>query len=226
MVFTLSEKRGQSVLISILTLLVGSILFVGAVVTNSTNETINETPLTNLTLLLNETVNLTGPVENIINESINLSLDASNKISVLAKVFNEDNLDFDREYKRKYLDLRNNFSEITFSNITSDVSYTLKVGAKNDKLRAIKINDNNFVIDLLYCKLQGRYCAFRVNGVPAARLHSFEEFGSDRINSFDIDGNYVLKVNSVKFNQCDNHRFCHLGYEGYHLVDVSIEGKE
>ena len=101
----------------------------------------------------------------------------------------------------------------------------MNVGAKQDKIRGVSINDSNFVVDLLYCKLQGRYCAFRINGVPVARLHSFKEFGNTKQNSFDIDGNYVLKVNSIKFSHCDNKRFCHLGYEGYNIVNVSVERK-
>ncbi len=288
-----NRKRGQG-FIPVLIAILGSLVFASAVVLNSTNNfsngillnntlldtsadanstLINETanltipieniPLPNQSVIANETVNLTTPIGNIFpinksdnlslsititNQSVNLSEDMfnlsnitilnystivtenlsvnlSNNATRLAKVFDEDNLEFDKESRSLYLQRRNNFSDISFSNITLDTNYILKVGAKNDKLRAIKISDNNFVIDLLYCKLQGRYCAFRINGVPVVRLHSFKEFGNNKQNSFEIDGNYVLKVNSIKFNHCDNKRFCHLGYEGYNIVNISVEMK-
>ena len=161
-------------------------------------------------------------INNTQNNIIGITLNNTN----LAKVFNEDNLGFDKAYRLRYLQKNNYFSYVKFKNLTDNERYALKVGAKNDRIRGINISGNNFVIDLLYCELNGRYCAFRINGVPAAQLHSFEEFGTSRKNSFDIDQNYVLKVNSIKFNQCDNKRFCHLGYEGYNIVDVSVEKKK
>ena len=295
----LTNKKGELGFVSLLALLFSSVLFVSAVVINSTNNpnsniTLNTTlpnvSIDNLSLindsivvnatLINETINLVIPIENVslanetfnlpipienlnltnqstiakettnltipignissinetttltlnetlnnqtnitvINQSINISeglisvnlsnitiLNYStimtenhsiNNISKLAKIFNEDNLDFDKEIRLKYLEKNNNFSSALFTNITGKTDFKLNVGAKQDKIRGISINSSNFVIDLLYCELNGRYCAFRVNGVPAAKLHSSEEFGNTRKNSFDMDGNYVLKVNSI-----------------------------
>lgn len=143
----------------------------------------------------------------------------------MAKLFNEDDLDFDRSLRLNYLEKNNNFSNVLFANITGKIDFKLNVGAKQNKTQGISINNSNFVIDLLYCEINGRYCTFRINGVPAAKLHSSEEFGINKQTSFDLDGNYVLKVNSIKFNYCNNRRFCHLGYEGYNIVNVSVERK-
>jgi len=147
------------------------------------------------------------------------------KSIVLAKVFNEDNLDFDKSYRLKYLNNHKNFSNINFKKVVDRDDNTFTVGSRNDNIKGFDINNQSYAIHLLYCEPQGRYCAFRINGVPAARLHSFLEVENSKITFFDIDEDYVLKVNSIKFNQCDNKRFCHLGYEGYHVVDVSIERK-
>ncbi|MBI2647698.1 hypothetical protein HYW99_04420 [Candidatus Woesearchaeota archaeon] len=182
------------------------------------------------TIIPNQSVNLSDELFSLSNITItNYSTTVENlstkNISKLVKVFNEDNLDFDRELRLKYIEKNNNFSKVLFINIAGKTDFKLNVGAKQDKIRGISINNSNFVIDLLYCEINGRYCTFRINGVPVAKLHSSEEFGTSKQTSFDLDGNYVLKVNSIKFNYCDNRRFCHLGYEGYDIVDVSIDRK-
>ena len=207
------KDNKKSNIFSIIIIIASLSFVVGAVgINNTLNQSSNLTPDFTITSL-NETV------------PVNVSALKSNK-TVLAKVFNEDNLDFDTESKARYLEIRKNFSDSKFTNITSNIDYNLKVGAKIDTLRAISINNNNYVIDLIKCKLQGRYCTFRINGVPAVRLHSFEEYGNSNINSFDIDGSYILKVNSIKFNHCEGTGFCHFGYQSYDVVDVMIERKK
>ena len=146
--------------------------------------------------------------------------------SSLSKVFNEDNLDFDREYRLHYLQKNKNFSDVVFANITGNTKYTLKAGAVNERLKGVKLNNQNYVIDLLYCEINGKYCAFRINGVPVPQIRSFEQFGNSKVTSFDIDGNYILKVNSIKFNHCEGTGFCHFGYQSYDVVDVMIERKK
>ena len=169
--------------------------------------------------LLVSAVNLTNSLpNNPLNISVNRSIS-------LAKVFNEDNLDFDRQYRPHYLQKNKNFSNVVFTNLTGNTKYTLKVGAVNDRIKGIKINNQNYVIDLLYCEISGKYCAFRINGVPVPQIRSFEQFGNSKVTSFDIDSNYILKVNSVKFNHCEGTGFCHFGYQSYDVVDVSVERK-
>ena len=194
MVLTLGKKKSQTILLSILTLLFGSILFVSAAVTNST-----------------------------INISTNESIDVNNA-TTLAKVYDEDNLDFDRDYKIKYLDLRNNFSDLNFKKVVDKEDVTLTVGAKNDNIKGFYVNNKSFAIDLLGCNSYSRYCTFRINGVPTKQMYSPKDFSNKKI-SFDLDGQHVMKIENIVFDFCDNRRFCHLGYEGYHVVDVSVERK-
>ena len=155
----------------------------------------------------------------------NSNLDLNKSIK-LAKLYNEDSLDFDRQYRLHYLQKNKNFSDVVFNNITGNTKYTLKAGAVNERIKSVKLNNQNYVIDLLYCEINGKYCAFRINGVPVPQIRSFEQFGNSKVTSFDIDGNYILKVNSIKFNHCEGTGFCHFGYQSYDVVDVMIERKK
>ena len=305
-----NKKKGQAGVVPAFIIILSSLLIVSAVVTNSTNESfndtlnimlivLNETSLTNLTISLNETnetiqnhtikinetINLTIPIENItisnqsisnetINQSVNLTLNItfnnktylnetingsinlnlslianntspsnytgtinqsvfiienqsniSNYIGILAKVFNEDNLDFDRQYRKEYLDWYKNFSDLSFDRIVASSNFIVTVGARNENVKGINVNDNNYVFHLMYCDSYNRYCIFKINGVPTKRLYSFKDFTDTKVNSFDFDQVYRMKINSVEFDFCENRRFCHLGYEGYHVVNVSIERK-
>jgi len=154
----------------------------------------------------------------------NSNLDLNKSIK-LAKLYNEDSLDFDRQYRLHYLQKNKNFSDVVFNNITGNTKYTLKAGAVNERIKSVKLNNQNYVIDLLYCEINGKYCAFRINGVPVPQIRSFEQFGNSKVTSFDIDGNYILKVNSIKFNHCEGTGFCHFGYQSYDVVDVLVERK-
>jgi len=235
----LDAQRSQIVITSIITFLFGSILLAGAVISNSTiNSTVNET------LDLNESNNGylmdEPPIENL---SINLtssnasaSGNESPSSSVLgntpniakkglAKLLNEDNLDFDRNYKAKYLLDRNNFSDMDFEIKSVGSILNLKTGARQDNLKGVKLNDKDFAIDLVSCDSYERYCTFRINGVPTKKMFGSTDFGNARKHSFDLDENYSIKVNSIVFDFCDNRRFCHLGMEAYHVVNMSIERK-
>jgi len=144
---------------------------------------------------------------------------------VLAKVFGEDDLGFDKSNRDRWLEEHGHYANIKFKNVVPNQHLTLKVGAKRDNIKGIKFDDQNFVIDLLTCNSYRRTCAFRINGVPTKRLYPFNEFQDNRKHSFDLNQNYKLKINSVQFDYCDGRRFCHLGYEGYHVVTVEVVGK-
>lgn len=144
----------------------------------------------------------------------------------LSKVFNQDALQYDKEYAKQYLDWHGNFSQLNFKKISSDnEDFIFSIGNKINDLNGVKINENNFAIHLVYCDEFEKFCKFRINGIPTTRMYIPAVMDYEKINTFDIDGEYQLKINSVKFNHCDNHRFCNLGYEGYHLVNVSVERK-
>ncbi len=145
---------------------------------------------------------------------------------VLAKVFNEDKLNYDRAYAQEYLELRHNFSDKPYKNITADrEDFTLSMRNRLDDVRGLNINNSKFAVHVVYCDQFEKFCKFRVNGVLAPRLYFNDVVDVGKLHDFDLDGKYALKVNSAKFDQCDNQRFCHFGYEGYDLVDVTLERK-
>ncbi len=151
-----------------------------------------------------------------------------NKISKsygnLSKVYNEDNLEFDKNFRDDYLSKRNNFSDLHFKKVILKENARLIVGNREDNIKGFEVNNKSFAIDLLGCNSYSKYCAFRINGVPTKQMYSIKDF-SDRKTSFDLDGQYVMKIENIIFDFCDDRRFCHLGYEGYHVVDVSVERK-
>lgn len=147
---------------------------------------------------------------------------------VLAKVFNEEALDYDREYALLYLTLHGNFSNLRFYDVTGDKeAFTMRIGnVENEDVRGLSISNNNFVIQVVHCDEFKKFCKFRINGVPTPELYPSELLTSENGNSFIFDRAYFIKVNTVRVNQCNTHRFCHLGYEGYHAVNVSIEKRD
>ena len=142
----------------------------------------------------------------------------------LAKIHNEELLDFDKQYKENYLKERNNFSDLPFKNVTLKENARFLVGNRNDNIKGFEVNNNKFAIDLLGCNSYSKYCTFRVNGMPTKHLYSLKDF-PDRKTSFDLDGQYVIKIENIDFDYCDNRRFCSFAYEAYHVVDVSIKRK-
>lgn len=227
----LKNKKGELGLISLLALIFSSVLFVSAGVINSTNNSNNGLILnntlpnisanTNITLI-NDTTNLPIPIYNVSLQ--NKSVIVNENISRLAKIFNEDNLDFDREFRDLYLAQRKNFSDLPFKNVTTKENARLLIGSRNDNIKGYEINNTRFAIDLLGCNSYSRYCTFRINGVPTKQIYSPRDFPDGKV-SFDLDGQYVVKIENIVFDYCDGRRFCHLGLEGYHVVDVSIERK-
>ncbi len=147
-------------------------------------------------------------------------------IGNLSKVFNQDALQYDKEYVKQYLNWHGNFSQLNFKKISSDnENIIFSMGNKINDLKGIQINQSNFAIHLVYCDEFEKFCKFRINGVPTTKIYPPEMTGIGKNNSFEFEENYILKINSIKFNQCDTHRFCNLGFEGYHLVNVSVEKK-
>ena len=144
---------------------------------------------------------------------------------VLARVFNQDNLDYDRGYAQEYLSLRHNFSDLPYREVNDREDFSLTMGNKPNDVGGFSINNSRFAVHVVYCDGFAGFCKFRVNGVLTPQLYFSEKLDSGKTDSFDLDGNYVLTIKSAQFELCDNHRFCHLGYEGYDKVDAMIERK-
>lgn len=134
----------------------------------------------------------------------------------LAKVYNEENLDFDRAYRDNYLKERNYFSNLDYAKVSGGYKMTIKVGGPyyNDYKGINLNNQKKYAFDLLSCS--GSYCTFRINGVPSGKMQ--------KDSTFQLDNNYVMKITNIEFNYCNNQRFCNIGFEAYNIVDILIEG--
>ena len=180
---------------------------------------VNETDLTNENeQILNETTNLTS----LIVENLSLGILIQEKIG-LAKLFNQDSMQFDKEYAEKYLSLFQNFSNIEYKGVVKDTATIMTVGAKQDNIKGFDVKGDKFSVHLIYCDRNSKSCAFRINGVPTGKLHIKNT--QDKQNEFQLNKDYVLKINSIKFDYCDNRRFCNVAYEAYDVVDMEIERK-
>ena len=135
----------------------------------------------------------------------------------LAKVYDEENLDFDRNYRDNYLQERNYFSDLSYEIVTGGYILTAKVGGSyyND-YKAINLNnEKKYVFDLVGCDSYERYCAFRINGVPIGKM---EDGGA-----FKLDEEFTMKIESIVFDYCDGAHYCSPG-SFYNIVDMAIEG--
>ena len=142
----------------------------------------------------------------------------------LAKVYDEENLDFDREYRDNYLQERNHFADLDYTIVTGGHKLTAKVGGPyyND-YKAINLNNQKkYVFDLIDCDSYERYCTFRINGVPTGKMHNPNEFPNKK-TSFRLDEEYIIKIDDIKFDYCGDNRFCSIG-EFYHVIDILIDG--
>ena len=147
------------------------------------------------------------------------------KQHVLAKVFDQDNLEYDREYAQKYLSLRHNFSDLPYKEVSEREDFSLTMRNKPNDVGGFSINNSRFAVQVVYCDGFAGFCKFRINGVLTPQLYFPEKLNADRTDSFNLDGNYVLSIKSAQFNLCDNHRFCHFGYEGYDVIGVAVRKK-
>lgn len=123
-------------------------------------------------------------------------------IPQLAKVYNEENIDYDREYTQEYLRLHNYFSDLEFKEIDKcGEEFTLSSENYYTDFRGFNIDGYLFVFDLVYFNHFEKSSKFRINGVPTVKLFSPNVLEENRQNSFNIDGNYIVKLNYLDYNK-------------------------
>ena len=111
-----------------------------------------------------------------------------------------------------------------YTKVTGGYSFVMKVGNVNDNVKKINVNnEKSYTINLLSCNSYEKYCTFRVNDVPTGKLHSPKDF-SDKPTSYQLDDKYSLKITNIEFDFCNNQRFCNIGFEAYHVMDILIDG--
>lgn len=86
--------------------------------------------------------------------------------------------------------------------------------------RGLQLGSKQFVVEVIACNQERQSCAFRVNGVAKGALHI--NAGVDRPNEMRLDEEYVLKVNAIQFDYCDDRRICDYRIQAYDVVDVSV----
>ena len=192
----------------------------------SLNQT-NDTPF-NETQSLNQSFNLTTNLSLNISEQ-NLSLlilenQTLQNISLvnetagpeLATIINGKSID--TPYIRSYIILYNNFSKVEFEKVENilEKPVIMKFGNYNKKFQGTTIDNKNYVIHLVGCDREQKTCNFRVNGILAKEL---SPYGTD---TFDLDDNYKIKINSIEFSYCDNRRFCDYDFQAYDRVEVEV----
>lgn len=156
-----------------------------------------------------------------VNNKINNTLINETEKPKLATVVNGKSI-FDDSYTKIYLSHYNNFSDVNFREIKdgSIISALMKVGNFNHKHEGFIINNKKYVFDLIACDRETESCEFRINGMRTGKIHLDVDKGP--VN-FNINGEYKVKVNSIRYHICDpDLPVCDKRYEAYDLVNVSI----
>ena len=86
------------------------------------------------------------------------------------------------------------------------------------------INGKRYIIELLACDRRSKSCSFMINGdVVTKNIFLSDKEKEGKQVGFDLDGDYMLVINSIRFDYCDNKRICDYDYEAYDLVDIAVK---
>jgi len=123
-------------------------------------------------------------------------------------------------YSLIYFEHNNNFSNVSFESIKVNNNLLLKSGNIEKEINAFEINNKRYIIDLLVCDKQNKYCWFRVNGIVIKRISYDVAYGKNEIILDDV---YKIRVNDIKFDYCENKAVCDYYYDAYDFVNISIK---
>ena len=104
-----------------------------------------------------------------------------------------------------------------------EISRDLRIGNFDHELNGLILDTKKYVIDLAACDERTKGCILKINGVDTYKIYA--DNTNKEQNTFDINDDYVIKINSIIFDFCDNKRFCDTYFEAYDLVNVSIQRK-
>lgn len=182
-------------------------------------------------------LNSTTPAENVPNSteiiiSTTKHTNTSDLDYKLAETVNGESI-YSR-YGLEYLGWYNNFTDERRNRevLHSDtMDLTLKVGFNSDSIKPIEIDGDIFVIHLIACNQEKKWCSFRINGVPTRGLYGEDSVAvdvrgfreeTDTPTKFLLAGDYYFKLKSIEFGYCDNRRFCNRYYDAYDKVEIEI----
>ncbi len=149
---------------------------------------------------------------------LNITLESASEIARI------NNIEFNENYRDEYMQVFNDFSDISYKRIRTgeSASKVMKIGAKKDNIAGYQIGDKRYVIHLIDCDREANSCAFRVNGVPTKDIYNSKVEDSSKKKSFKLDSNHEIVIKSIQFNFCDNRRYCDVPFDAYHLVEVEV----
>ncbi|MBW2974689.1 hypothetical protein KY366_03130 [Candidatus Woesearchaeota archaeon] len=127
---------------------------------------------------------------------------------------------------QQYIKWHNDFSSLEFEKIEQikktekKISRPMLVGNSNHELKGFEIENKKYAFDLIACDRETDSCEFKVNGIRTGKIHLNKDDGPI---AFNIDENYKVKVNSIKYNICDpDVPICDKRYEAYDLVELEV----
>lgn len=123
---------------------------------------------------------------------------------------------------QKYMEVYKDLSEVQYESISPGQRSDLQLRAGNieEEIKGIQDGSEQIAVHLITCDPETRSCAFRVNGQATKALYEKEDLLKP--NAVTISPNYVLKINSIRFNYCDDRRFCASHFQAYDIADVSV----
>jgi len=124
-------------------------------------------------------------------------------------------------FAENYLNLMGNYSDLSYEFLgdTERYDFILKEGNVLDNIKGISLSNKKFAIDLLACAQNTNSCGFRINGVPTKRIYANNDPSQ---NSFNLDPNYKLRLNSIIFDYCGHVRVCDIDFDAYDIINISI----
>lgn len=156
-------------------------------------------------------------------EPLTESLVISDNTSHLAQIINGKSIQ-DDYIVNTYLKNYNYFKNVNFVKLTDSTQTLMTIGNQMDNIRGYELNGLNYSIHLVYCEKASNSCIFRINGINTHRLYSSNVL-ENVPKSFDIDGDYQLKIASMEFDYCGDVIYCNLHYEAFDRVEVNLDKK-
>ena len=126
-------------------------------------------------------------------------------------------------YIQEYLKQRRFFNETSFSPINEDVSTIMESGnSVAENVRGYIIKGEKYAIHLIICDEEARACYFRINGVPTGKFVPKDSKSKDGIRFFELDGEFGIEIESIKFNDCGDRHFCDIYWDEENIVNISV----
>jgi hypothetical protein len=121
-----------------------------------------------------------------------------------------------------YVKTHEEFEGVNYAVLSQDTQTRLQLRAGNlpEELKGVQTATERYALQLMMCDRQSQSCSFRVNGKSTGELYAHP--GVNHANAVALDEKFILKIDKITFDFCDNRRFCDSNFQAYDLVDTSI----